>query len=307
MKKYAKEIKLAVTSLCAILIIYYGINFLKGINMFQSYNTYYVNFTDVTGLEESNAVYANGYPIGIVREINYDYEHSENIMVKIEVDSKMRFTEDSHAELKSALLGGTTMNIVLGQSKTILPDEGTFKGYPENGLMDKVSSMTPTIENILPKVDSILAALNVLINDPALAHTLSNTEYITGNLRITTDQLNKMMKTDMPVLMAQLKEISTNSAQITSNLKNIDYAATIQTVNGTLTNVSKITSILEEKINSKNNTLGLLVNDDELYHHLNGTLRNSEALMKDADLLMQDFKSHPKRYVHFSVFGKKDN
>ena len=296
--KNSKEIKLALTVICAVVVIYFGINFLKGINIFKSYSTYYINFNDVSGLEESNPVYANGYPVGIVRSINYDYEHPQNIRVKIEVDRKMRFTDNSRAEIKQGLIGGTTLSVIIGDGITLKPGD-SFSGGPENGIMAKAGNMMPSIEKMVPKVDSILASLNTLLGDTALSNIIANTEYVTHNLCITTDQLNRLMKNEIPTLMAQLNAIVHNTGDITSKLNTIDYAATIKNVNDALHNVRQLTESISEKINSKSGSLGLLLNDTQLYDNLNQTLVSS-------DKLLQDLKEHPKRYVHFSVFGKKD-
>jgi len=296
--KNSKEIKLALTVICAIVVIYFGINFLKGINIFKSYSKYYINFNDVTGLEESNPVYANGYPVGIVRSISYDYEHPQNIKVEIEVDKKMRFTDDSRAEIKQGLIGGTTLSVIIGDGNALHPGD-SFVGAPENGIMSKAGNMMPSIEKMVPKVDSILSSLNMLLGDTALSKIISNAEHVTHNLCITTDQLNRLMKNDLPTLMAQLNTIGHNTGDITSKLNTIDYAATIKNVNDALLNVQQLTESLNEKINSKSGSLGLLLNDTQLYGNLNQTLISS-------DKLLQDLREHPKRYVHFSVFGKKD-
>ena len=299
MKKFfTKEVKIALTAICAIVLLFYGINFLKGVNLFKKHNTYYVNFNDVTGLEVSNAVYSNGFPVGIVRAIDYDFSQTGNIRVLIEVDERLRIPEGSYAELKSALLGGTTMNVVLGQSSHFLQPGEAFAGGPEQGLMARFGDMAPKVENLMPKLDSILTAVNGLLSNPALAQALQNTADVTQNLKVTTAQLNRLLQSDMPTLMAQVNTIGQNTADLTQKLKELDYAATISSVNQTLEKVNALTASLEARINSKENSLGLLLNDTGLYTHLNGTLQS-------ADGLLQDFKAHPKRYINVSVFGKK--
>ena len=298
-RKYAKEIKLALTVICAIVLIFYGINYLKGINIFQHYSTYHVRFHDVTGLEESNAVYVNGYPIGTVRKIDYDYARPGNIKVEIEVDDDMKFPQGSYAEIKSGLLGGTTLNVVLGDGDKYLSPGEEFAGAPEVGLMDKFKDMSPSIEAMVPKLDSIITNLNIILNNPSIGRTLDNAEYITSNLRTTTDCLNELLSKDIPSLMARMNHIGENAETVTDRLKNIDYENTIDNVNKTLSQVNSLTTSLEDKINSKEGTLGLMLNDPKLYTNLNNALESSDALLKD-------LKTHPKRYVHFSIFGRKD-
>ena len=266
--------------------MFFGINFLKGINLFKKHNVYYVKFSDVTGLEVSNAVYSNGFPVGIVRSIDYDFAQSQGIKVMIEVDDRLRIPQGSYAELKSALLGGTTMNVVLGQASQFLKPGDTFTGGPEQGLMARFGELAPQVETLMPKLDSILSAVNLIMNDPALMQTLHNTADITANLKTTTAQLNGLMKNDLPALMAQVNEVGKNTASLTQKLNEVDYATTISNVNKTLQEVNALTASLESKINSKEGSLGLMLNDKELYMILSGT-------MQSANNLLQDLKEHP--------------
>ena len=147
----------------------------------------------------------------------------------------------------------------------------------------------------MPKMDSILGSLNKLLADPALANTLHNAEQLTASLSSTSSQLDKLMHTDVPQLTENINAVTSNLRTISDNLKDVDYASTILKVDSTLANVR----LLTEKLNRKDNTLGLLMNDSSLYQNLNATSANAASLL-------QDLKEHPKRYVHFSLFGKKD-
>ncbi len=296
---FTKEVKIALAAICAIILLFYGINFLKGSNPFKKHNMYYVNFHDVTGLQVSNPVYTNGFTVGIVRDIDYDYDHPGNIRVGIEVNENMRFTEGSHAELASSMLGNTTMNVILGTSSKFLRPGDSFPGGPEEGLMSRAADLIPTIQQMLPKFDSILANLNVILSDPKIKQTLDNTEYVTANLKQTTDDLNVLMHNDVPALLAKLESVGSNTEQLTGKLKDLDYATTLAKVNETVAQVNAMTKDLNEKLNSREGSLGLMLNDKTLYTNLNKTIESSNALMTD-------LKAHPKRYVHFSVFGKKD-
>ena len=181
------------------------------------------------------------------------------------------------------------------ESQTYLQPGDTLIGFANNGIMGVAETMIPKIEQMLPKMDSILGSLNQLLADPALASTLHNAEKVTENLNVTTNELNKMIKNDLSKLTVNLTTISDNVAIITNNLKDIDYAATISSIDSTLANVQLLTN----KLNSKDNSIGLLFNDPSLYNNLNMTTANAASLL-------EDFKRHPKRYVHFSLFGKKE-
>ena len=299
--------KIALTAVVALVLLFIGLNFLKGINVFKSTNTYYVKFKDVAGLAVSNAVYANGYPVGIVRTIDYDYERGENVVVGIELDKEMRVPQQTRAELETELMGGVKMLLVLGSNPTRNLERGdTIQGSMHVGAMDKVAEMVPQIEKMLPKLDSIMANLNQLTGDPALKATLHNAQAITENLKQTSEGLNAMMQNDVPQMVAHFKQTSINAEKLTGNLANLDVQTTLNSVNATLASAHKMVNqldnmsvTLDSKLKSTDNTLGLFLNDRGVYDNLNSTLRN-------ADSLMIDLKSHPKRYVHFSVFGKKE-
>lgn len=302
-----KEIKIALTAIVALVLLFIGLNFLKGINVFKSTNTYYVKFKDVAGLAVSNPVYANGYPVGIVRTINYDYQRGENVVVAIELDDDMRVPAQTRAELETELMGGVKMLLVLGPNPAKNIEQGdTIQGGMHLGAMDKLNDMIPTVEKMLPKLDSIMDNLNRLTGDPALAATLHNAQAITDNLKESSIQLNSMMRKDLPPMLANLKSASANANRLTANLAAIDVQTTINSVNATLTSAHNLanqlgdmSTNLDRKLKSKDNTLGLFLNDTNVYDNLNSTLRN-------ADSLIIDLKAHPKRYVHFSVFGKKE-
>ena len=167
------------------------------------------------------------------------------------------------------------------------------------GALQKVEKMLPAMEQIIPKIDSILYSLNDILADPALTATLRNTRDITENLKYTTAQMNKLLGNDIPRLTERMDRIGEKTEQITENLKNLDVAATMNKVNTTLESVNTMTNTLNDRLTSRDNSLGLLLNDATLYDNMNKT-------MNSANELLIDLKSHPKRYVHFSIFGRKD-
>ncbi len=302
-----KEVKIALTAIAAVVLLFVGINFLKGVNIFVASNTYYVKFKDIAGLTISSPVFANGYPVGIVRGIEYDYQNSESVVVRVELNDEMHVPAGTKAEIESELMGGVKMTLVLGLNPTQNLTAGdTIPGGPYMGALAKMSDMIPTVTAMLPKLDSILGNLNRLTADPALMQTLHNAAAITTELRTASAQLNTLMKNDVPQLTAHLNKVGANLETLTNGLNSVDIAQTMRNVDETLANAKQLTADmnaiagnLNAKMNSTDNTLGLMLNDRKLYDGLTSTVNN-------ADSLMIDLKAHPKRYVHFSVFGKKD-
>lgn len=299
MKKFSKEIQIALVAIVGIVLLYFGLQFLKGLTIFSTDKNYYVKFQNISGLSASSPVYANGYRVGVVENIIYNFDRQDEIVAVVGLDNQMHLPKGSTAEIASDLLGNIKLELVLGPNPAdILSPGDTITGCMQRGAMAQVGEMIPQIQAMLPKLDSILMNVNMLLADPALKNSLHHIDQITGNLTTTTNELNAMASTlnrQMPSLVKNADGMLANANDLTRNLNALDLAGTMAKVNNTLENVEQMTA----KLNSNEGTLGLLMRDPGLYNNLNAT-------MMHADSLMIDLKAHPKRYVHFSVFGKKD-
>lgn len=299
MKFLTKEVQIALVAIVGIVLLFFGMQFLKGLTMFSGDNTYKVKFTDVTGLTEASPVYANGVKVGTVESIDYDYSRPDNIVASIGLNKEMRLPQGTTAEIASDLLGNVKLELKLGDfNGSLLAVSDTIFGQMQSGLMSKAAGMVPQIEQMLPKLDSILASVNALLADPTLNHSLHNVEGITTSLTTASNELSQLSATlnhQLPAIIGKADGVMANADTLTHNLNTLDLAGTMARVDRTLQNLEQMTA----KLNSNEGTLGLLMRDDGLYNNLNAT-------MMHADSLMIDLKSHPKRYVHFSVFGKKD-
>ena len=291
-----KEVQIGLIGMIAIALLIFGINYLKGVRMFQASSYYYVEFTNINGLAVSSPVFASGYKIGLVRDIEYNHAKPGHVVVEVELDDNMNIPQGSKGELVSEMLGTVKMNLLFNlESQTYHQPGDTLPGIVNNGLMGVAEGIMPKVEQLMPKMDSILHSLNQLLANPALTATLENTEKLTANLDVTTRQLNKLMQNDLPQLTGRMITIADNFSVISENLKGINYAETFQKIDSTLYNVQTLTN----KLNSKDNTVGLLFNDPTLYNNLSATTANAASLL-------EDLQAHPKRYVHFSLFGRKE-
>ena len=296
MKYFTKEVRIGIAAIIALCVLIYGINYLKGIHLFKPTSYFYVKFQNINGLTKSSPVYADGFRVGIVRELYYDYDRPGNVVAEIDVEPDLRIPKGSSAELAAEMLGGVRMNLLLANNPRERYQTGdTIPGGLNSGMMGEVGQLVPQLKQMLPKLDSIMASLNTLLADPAIPATLHNIEHLTANLSATSGQLHTLMTNDIPQLTGKLNTIGDNFVTISGNLKEINYAAAMQKVDSTLANVKMIT----DKLGRKDNTIGLLLNDPSLYNNLNATTANAASLLEDLRL-------HPKRYVHFSLFGKKD-
>ena len=299
MKYFTKEVKIAIVAIVGLVVLFLGMNFLKGLELFSSENRYYISFRDISGLSSSSPIYADGYKVGVVRGIVYDYTQSKDIIVEADINKDMRIPKGSSAEIVSDLMGNVKVNLLLASNprERVNPGE-TIVGGINNGAMGQMKDLIPVVQDMLPKLDSILASVNLLLQDPAIANSLHNVETVTGNLTVSTRRLNTLLGTlnsRMPGLLAKADGVMDNAQVVTSNLSKVDVEGTMSKVNATLDNVQAFT----DQLNNNNGSLGLLMRDPNLYYNLNATV-------KSADSLLIDLKSHPKRYVHFSVFGRKD-
>lgn len=299
MKYFTKEVKIALVAVAGIIILFFGMQFLKGLTIFSTDDSYYARFNDVSGLSASSPVYANGYRVGVVQRIEYDYSRPDNIVAVIGLDNQLSLPKGTRAEISSDLLGNVKLELKFGPNPIDLMAKGdTIEGGTASGLMGRAAQMIPQIEVMLPKLDSILASLNALIQDPAIKNSLHNVDDITANLSTTSKELNALsaqLNHQMPSMLAKTNGILTNVEGTTQKMNDIDLVATMQKVDRAMANVEQTTA----KLNSNEGTLGLLMRDPELYNNMNAT-------MQSADSLLMDMKQHPKRYVHFSVFGRKD-
>ena len=297
MKKiFSREVIIGATGILAILIIYLLINFFKGINLFKADNHYYVKFTDVCQLVNSSPIFINGYSVGNVRDINYDYNNPGNIIVTIEIDERMKVPAGSYATITTHMLGGTDMSLVLANSNRILAPGDTIVGYPNKDIASVASEkILPAFDRLMPKLDSILGSLNTMLANPALDTTINNAAILSEDLKKTTASINTLLGKDVPAITDRMVRLEDDLLAVSGELKNINYAAISKELEKTLLNVQQLTTALA----SDKGTIGLLLNDTTLYRNLCTTCEQAESLLVN-------LREEPKRYVHFSIFGRKE-
>lgn len=290
-----REVKIGLTGIAALVLLFFGLKFLKGISLFNTADCYYILFQDAKALSKSSTVYADGYNIGIVSDVTYDYNHPGNVIVEISVDRNVKIPHGTIATLDEAMLGGCTLNLTMGPNPAdrYMPGD-TITGTPANGLMSAVSNVMPQVEKVLAHVDSLIVTLNALASNPNLPQILQNAELITASLNESSVQLNHLLKKDIPDMASTFTHVGENAVTLTDNLNALNLQATLNKVNQTMDNLQTASN----KLNDPNNNLGLLLNDTTLYGNLNTTVNSATDLL-------QDLKANPQRYVHFSLIGGK--
>ncbi|MDE5650320.1 MAG: MlaD family protein [Duncaniella sp.] len=301
MKKiFSKEVIIGISVLFSLLILFFGIDYLKGINLFKAANYYYASFTNVSGLAQSAPVTVNGFKVGLVREIKYEYNNPGHVSVELSLDRELKIPKGTQAVIATDMLGTSSIELRMTSDPDYHNVGDKLIGVEGAGLMDKVSSeLMPTILSIAPHIDSLVMSLNALAGDPALLNAVRRLDVIMANLETSTTQLNRSMAA-VPTLMthangtmANVEELSANLNQVSAALAVISEDLKNMPLDSTMRNINSITANLDlatRQLNSTNSSLGLLLNDPSLYHNIN----NSAAHI---DSILIDLQRQPKRYI----------
>lgn len=303
MKKniFTREVRVGVMAIVAIFVLYFGLNFLKGVDVFSPINYYYATYENVGGLVPSSPVYIKGFKVGQVEEVKYDFAKATSFVVRISVTNDIKVPKGAKIELfDNGLMGGKAIQLVFEPShatQVAYSSGDTIPSQLGGGLLDQLTAeIMPKIESVSEQADSLLRAVRVVVEGQALQNSLSSIERTTADLAITSSQLKRIINKDVPGILSDVNVVTTDLKSVTGNLKKIDFAATFASIDHTIANLNLMT----DKINKGEGSLGMLLNDKALYINLNNTAAS-------ADKLLIDLKQSPKRYVHFSLFGSKNN
>jgi phospholipid/cholesterol/gamma-HCH transport system substrate-binding protein len=268
------------------------IQFLKGIDVSKPANFYTIKFDNVSDVMVSTPVHVNGYKVGVVHDMQYDYTSNQGALVMINLDKELRIPRDSKVSISKTIMGNASINIDLNPYVSEYYVSGdTITGSTGSDLMGSLGSMMPQINAIVSKVDSVLGGVNALVNDPALLASIQRLDGITADLQSMTSALDKTMKNDLPQIIDNVTTITNNVDTLTTTLNTLPIEATLAQVTTLLNNVEQATA----QLNQTDNTAGSLLNDKELYERLNKTVNSLDSLLIDIRL-------NPKRYINVKVF-----
>lgn len=291
--KFSKEVVIGVVTIISLVLLYTGINYLKGVNLFKPVNHYYVTLSNVKDLTISSPVYVDGFKVGLVHRIIYDYTTVNAITIEISLDKGMKINKGSYVTLEKTLLSGGELHLHLNKYvEEYLTSGSTLEGRIPDDIMSVVQEhIIPQIADLIPVLDSIFKGLETLVNHPALSQSLNSIEQTTASLEKSSRQLEQLLGKDMPVVAENLKVTTANFVGFSEELNTLDINNTVSTLNMTFESLKLTTA----KLNSTDNSLGLLLNDSLLYRNLDKTVNNASELLID-------LKQNPKRYVRFSLF-----
>ena len=298
-KFFTREVKVGIMAIVAIFVLYFGMNFLKGRDIFSSVSNYYASYENIGGLVPSSPVYVKGFKVGQVEEIKYDFSKQNSFVVKISVAKDIQLPIGTKIELyDDGLMGGKAIQLIyapITASQTMHQSGDTIESQMGTGLMAQLTgSLLPKIESISTQTDSLIRSVRTLVDNKDLTKSIASIEHTTADLAVSSSQLKKMMNNDVPHILGNVNDITSDFKQISGKLKKIDYEATFASIDHTIANLNMLTT----KMNSSEGTIGLLLNNKDLYINLSNTAAS-------ADKLLIDLQKSPKRYVHFSLFGRK--
>lgn len=298
-KFFNREIRVGIMAIIAIFILYFGLNFLKGIDIFSPISYYYATYENIGGLVASSPVYVKGFKVGQVEKIQYDFSKNVAFVVKFSVSKDIQIPKGAKLELyDDGLMGGKALQLIYApvtEVQNLYVPGDTVESQVGGGIMAQLSgSLLPKVESISTQADSLLRSVRLLIESKQIKNSLSSIEKTSADLAVSSAQLKTLMKNDMPRIVKDVNGITGDFKEVSGNLKKVDFAATFASINQTIANLNFIT----DQVKNPNGSIGLLLNDKGLYNQLNNTASS-------ANQLLIDLKQNPKRYVHFSLFGSK--
>jgi len=317
--KINNETKVGILTAIAIALFIMGFNFLKGKSIFKTGNYLFAKYTNTKGVMISNAVLINGYKVGTVYEIESEDANLSSIVVTIKLNNNYNIPKNSLAIIKEIPLASPSIEIKLGSDTKYLQTGDTIMTADSGGLLgslgNKIGPISDQLKVTMGSLDSVLNNLNSTLDPDSknnLKQTIANINAATSSLVISANAIQTMLNAQSGSIAQSMnnvnsitKNLADNNEKITKSMENFEKTTehfANADIDGTVASLKKSIDNLNnllEKVSSKEGTIGLLMNDKALYNNLTNTIRSS-------NILIDDLKMHPKRYVNVSVFGKKD-
>ncbi|MDD2475643.1 MAG: MlaD family protein [Dysgonamonadaceae bacterium] len=290
MKTWSKNVKIGIAFLVSLGMIYFGLNFLKGVNVFQKQNSYIAVFDNVNNLNVSSPVLVNGYQVGLVNSISMMETDSMDLAVEIRLDKGFKVKKGSKLEFNADFLGSSSVNLLNNPYTTEFISPGdTIQGTRAVGLMDGVASVIPKTDSIMSRLDIVSIALQTLATDSAWLSTIESMSGTMKQLQASSISLRNVMaelEKDLPPIAENLTAVSNDFKKISGNLSAIDIESTFKSVDSTVVNLKH----LSESLTSTDNSLGKLTQDTQLHDSLTSTINS-------ATQLLQDIRENPEKYL----------
>lgn len=296
--KIRNEVKIGAVAIVAFVLLYLGLNFLKGINLFEPENRYHVRLTNLNGTAVATPVMISGYKVGSVQQVDFAYDAKQGYGAKLVLglDPDVQIPAGSTIKVKTNVLSGAELVISAPKefSRSFLKSGDTI---PVAGSDDIVSTVNekimPDVVKMMPEIIEMVKRLNEIAANPAIDSMLRNLNHTTLEMNKAMAQINTSLK-PMPEMMHNMNTLSKSLVKVGHTAEQLPLDSLVANLNATTRNFKQ----LSDELKSNKGTMGKLMNDPSLYNRLDSLAMSAEALMKD-------LKANPKRYVHFSIFGRK--
>ena len=302
--KYAREIKVGVLATVCIFLLFFGFNYLKGVNIFSAIHSFHGVYTNIHGLELQAPVYIRGYKVGQVDNIDYDFTRDSSFTVDISIKRNINLPEGTRMALVSdGIMGGMAIELILPATEVAskediayLPTGAIIPTTVVPGLLDGLQeAVIQPLSNTLASLDTLVGQLQAQLDNNHIESILSNADIAVADLQSSSKQLKQVMSHQVPSVITKLDTTMSDLQQVVTDVKAANIKATVARVDTALNNVNYLIADLR----SPNGTVGMLLNDKGLYNHI-------DSAVVSVDSLLVDLKANPKRYVHFSLFGARE-
>ena len=290
--KISNELKIGFWAIVTCVVLFLGVNYLKGVHTLRQGDFYYLLSEKVEGLAVSSHVKLHGLKVGIVREMQYD-KKSDKVLVTLNIyNDEIQIPVDSRVTVTTDLLGTSSINLELGRSDQYFNPWDTIKAPATNAsLLDKADPIIAKVDALLPKLDTLVSGITVLVNESKVQESLLELNKMTVRLNQTVNSLNGLLKNDVPTIMNNVESTTANLDTISNQLKEAEVEKILANANRTLNEMNQ----LMKRVQANDNTVGKLLNTTDLHEHLNNTL-------SDVDSLVNAIKENPKKYIRVKVF-----
>ena len=303
--KISNEVKTGILAIFSICLFVFGYSYLKSNDIFVGDRTFYAVYSDVEGVVNGTPVTINGFPVGSIQKISFT--KNNDLLVKFRIENDIQFSINSVAQIyETGLIGGKALAIIPAyDNKRNAVDNDTLNSSIAPGLTDlvnkKITNLQVKIESMVVSADSVLNNINKVFDDSTknnLKTSVSNFNQTIIDLKTTSNSIKDIVKNNQSDIDSSIKNIKNFSEDFSQISNKLNQAQIDETFKNFKTSSENLTKILNE-INSGNGTMGQIVKNDSLFKNLN---KASESI----DLLLEDIRLNPYRYIHFSIFGKKN-
>ena len=298
MKKFKlnKESRIGLTVIIAIALFVWGLNYLKGINLLKQARRYYVVYNQIDGLVTSAPVMLDGFQVGLVKSIDYQYNSPGHILVQLNLEKQLNLPVGTKAVLEPALVGNPNISLILGPGPQLLAVGDTLTADRKADLMIMLEEeLIPGVKDLIQRAGRVVSQLEAQLDEGGdLNKSLASVRKTSERLASASASLDLLLANEIPSTIGNINSLSSNFNALGRELRTVDFAGLSHRIDSTLLTLQDVSL----RLTRPDNSLGLLLNDTELYFNLNKTASS-------ANELLLDLRERPKRYVHFSLFGSK--